>query len=217
MPRRTYKRKPRRRPRRRRKYKVTKPLLGNKQVVKMKYFHRGTLNPPSGGLVNYIFRANSVYDCDYTSIGHSGRSFDQLVGTLYDHYTVIGAKIRMKCGTDTGLNTSLIAGISLRDSSSSPADVVDYIEGRNCNWIMMSHDNDARTVTQTFSAKKFFSVAHPTSEKDLSGTVSTNPIEQAFFHCFASPVVNVDTDSLDIAVEIEYIVLLTEPKQPLIS
>lgn len=220
MPRRYKKRRTTRKRRNyRKKYKPApqKSLLGNQRLVKFKYFHRGNeLNPPAGGLSTYIFRANSLYDPDYSSVGHSVRGFDQLM-TLYDHYTVIGSKITLKLGTDTGLTTSLIAGIALRDSVTVPSDVVDYIEGRNVRHIMMSHNNDSRTVSQKFSCKRFLGVSHPLAEKDVQGSVSSNPSEQAYFHLFASPVVNADVDSIDMSVEIEYIAILTEPKNPIIS
>lgn len=46
----------------------------------------------AGAIGNYRFRCNSLYDPDYTSTGHQPLGFDQ-AGALYDHYTVVGAKI----------------------------------------------------------------------------------------------------------------------------
>lgn len=49
---------------------------------------------------NYVFRANSVYDPDYTGTGTQPRYFDQLCGpdkstALYQNYRVVSSRIRV--------------------------------------------------------------------------------------------------------------------------
>ena len=57
---------------------------------------------------SWIFRANSVFDPDYTGTGHQPRGFDQLCSSSgpYNRYCVTGVTWRLRlCGTTDGIAT----------------------------------------------------------------------------------------------------------------
>lgn len=190
-------------------------LLGNKRLVKLKYHEQLQMNPGIAGIpATYVFSANGCYDPNITGAGHQPRGFDQMM-SLYNHYTVIKSKIIvtwMKGGSQT---TSVITAISLRDSNTVESSMQDYIESRNTTYgPLAGAGNATKVLKKNFSAKNFLGRPHPLSEDDLRGNAVNNPVEEAYFHLVVAPTYGVDTAAVDLNVLIEYIVMLTEPKNP---
>lgn len=87
-------RRPARRPRnrmRRFKRRGVKVLSGlspipARQIVKMKYAQN--INTAAGTAYNYKFNLNSIFDPDFTGVGHNPYGYDQLA-LLYNRYRVI--------------------------------------------------------------------------------------------------------------------------------
>lgn len=68
-------------------------------------------------------------------------------------------------------------------------------------------------ISYKFSATKFFNNRRPIDDDDYSGTASTNPAEQAYFHCWGySNNSAVDPAGEAPEVDIEYLVVFHEPK-----
>ena len=88
--RRKYKRRTRRK--RRNNLRVGFPL---KYTCKLRYTDTIVLDAPSDGTAYHTFRANNIFDPDYSGTGHQPRHFDMLA-EIYDNYTVIGSKISAK-------------------------------------------------------------------------------------------------------------------------
>lgn len=55
-----------------------------------------TIDPAAGALGSHLFRLNSLYDPDFTGIGHQPRGFDQMMA-FYQKYRVYGCKIDVCC------------------------------------------------------------------------------------------------------------------------
>ncbi len=192
-----------------------KSLLGNKLAIKFKYVDRISLNPgATGATAVNVFSANGLFDPDITGVGHQPRGFDEIM-PLYQHYTVISAKITVSGkGMDS---TSGTIGVQLSDATTVQTGQ-GYLESRNRAWRSTSINSDTTTVSKTFSAKKFLGRPHPLSEDDLRGTDAANPTEGAFFHVFYQ--VNdtaVDATLSTFRVMIEYNAILTEPVNPAVS
>lgn len=190
-----------------------KPLLGNTFTTKLKYYSQAILNPGAGTQAIQVFRANDLFDPDYTYTGHQPRGFDQLM-PLYDHFVVVGSKITIKMAHPN--ESPILLSVALKDSSTNESSAEDYTEGRNCKYtIVPSHERG--TLTQTFSPKSFFTIRNPTDEKDLYGTITSSPTEQAFYHIACSAPDGVDVLGCTITAMIEYVVKFIEPKQPISS
>lgn len=199
---------------------LDKSLFGNRKTVKLRYHENFHLQIPVSGIPgSIVFRANSVFDPDQTGIGHQPRGFDQLM-PLYQHFTVIGAKCSVWFSIpNTAVDQPLVCGIDLRSNTQVQTVLSNLIEDRNCKYVVQAPNSPSMLVEKTFSAKNFFSVSNPLDRGNLRGSDASNPIEQAYFHVFAS---NTNPDSItnhpvDFTIVINYIVTFHEPINPPIS
>lgn len=198
-------------------YKAPMP---NRFATKLRYVSYADIDPGLGGTAGVqIVNAMGCYDPDVTGIGHQPRALDQLM-TMYDHYTVIGSKITvqfMHKFNNNGYN--LMIGIAVKDSTTPYADPNDYLEGRNVvsSILPATHATDTvptRTLSKTFSTKKFMGISHPLSSSNSRGSASNNPGDAGFFHIFVAPFQAVDNSPIIVQYRIDYLVVFTEPKQP---
>lgn len=193
---------------------VSKPF-GNKLRVVTRYVENQiTINPGAAGIMDeFVFSANGLYDPNITGVGHQPIGFDQYM-TMFDHYTVIGAKIICTfVNTDTA--TSQQVGIYVKDAPSTETDIRKYIENGLCKYKTISpttYGNNQCTIVYPLSIPKFFTKKKIIGESDYKGSVAANPTEQAYFHCFAAPIQSTDPTAVQLFVLIEYIAILTEPK-----
>lgn len=188
--------------------------LPNRFIFKTRYCEPiVTINPGAAGVpATHVFSANSLFDPDFTGVGHQPVGFDQIM-PMYDHYTVIGARIRVNCtNTDPGSPQTVV--VSLRDNTTTVNDIGRTIENGRCRWVTLSESvagGATKTMTMGFSANKFF--GHKVLDGDkYKGTISTSPADSAYFHITAAPLEGVDAASIRCNITIEYIAVLTEPK-----
>lgn len=227
MPRRTMKGRRRFR-RRRRRMRIPRrrlPPVGmpSKQLVRLRYCDEITLDPVAGAIQHYNLSANGMFDPDITAVlGHQPLYFDQYMAN-YDHYTVIGSRIRVTCVPhDAAYATQAYPGAFGVNISDDPtflySSFPQIVESNQNRGYYRSYSNSltgantkgkAPSIVRKFSAKKFFQAALTDSNK---GTVATNPTDQAYYQVWASSVDSNDPSRANFLVEIEYIALLTEPK-----
>lgn len=206
--------KPRRR--RRRKPRVPRPTPLGLPVsghCRMRYTEQITLDPGVGGTIaTYVFRANSLFDPNYTASGHQPMTFDQ-VSAFYNHYVVTGARITVK-SYDHQQQSANMLGIMLNDDLTVPTSTAEVIEQRKCRYKIMAPQNKVTSVSQNYSAKRFFNVSDVKDNVTRIGApVTTDPTDQAFFTVFALPLVSgQDTEPINCIVTIDYIAQFSEPK-----
>lgn len=194
-------------------------------MVKLRYVDAFTLDPSVATISYYSFRANSCFDPNLTGIGHQPMNYD-LWTQLYNHYTVVGAKITCTFNTPlTAQSGGLIYGCILADDSTSTTDPTTMMEQGLVKYrIRDNHINTsgtkAPTVTKCYSAKKFFNITNITDNQQRLGSgVGVNPGEIACFNVFAGPTPGSSTDinTIFVTVTIDYIVLFSEPKEQIQS
>ena len=207
----------RRRRRWRRKRSSGSSSLPLPKVMKFKsrYFESGlSLDPGVGGtLASYLFSCNGIYDSNITSTGHQCIGFDQVM-PFYDHYRVIGARIKATCvNNDTTL--PIIFGIKVQDNTVvSETDIGVLIENGLNKYTTIAPQGsgpNVKTLTLNWSAKSYFGKSC-FGDNDYRGTISSNPDEQAYFRLMVQPTQASDASAARVMVEIEYIALLTERK-----
>lgn len=197
--------------------------IANRMLTKMRFVEHTTLNPAIGTIANHTYRANGLFDPNYTGVGHQPYGFDQLVGVstgtgFYQKYRVLGAKITamfMTYGTSIGDN--YVVGIQGTDESTifSPS-TFDIIESGKSRWNYLTNSASTKSsckVTSTFGGAKFFGPLYKT-DTIFQGSFSTDPARQFYFHVFAAPVNPADDPNpINVVVTIDYIVELTQPQQ----
>lgn len=190
------------------------------KVVKMRYTDHIELNAAALSLAVQQYRANSVYDPDYTGGGAnvSCMGFDQWK-TFYNHYCVIGAKITIEAIYSSASTSKMaVVGIYLSDDTTIPSSSVKTLadQGRGVYRPIMDHVNSGIVPTRctlTFSPKTMFGI------KDVQDNISrigaqtgANPTEEAYFNIYAGCLDGSDAGNCEVFVTIDYSVLWTEPK-----
>jgi hypothetical protein len=189
--------------------------LPRRYLLKTRYFEKA-INLDSGAIgtpVSYVFNLNSLYDPDYSGIGQQPIGFDQFMN-FYDHYTVMGAKVRVDfINTDTIHSQTVV--LQLKDDFTTSTDVEAIIENGNCRYLKLGpRDSGSATGTLTLnvSMRKFFGVKDILQPK-YSGQVSSSPNDSCYLHVINSPDFSVDNATVRCSVLIQFVAMLTEPKQ----
>lgn len=197
--------------------RLTGPVK-NRSLVKLRYVETVTLNPAVGLGADYVFRANSIHDPNFTGSGHQPYGHDQLA-TLYDNYIVVGSKITCEFIStgDTSATTDAVVGISLEDDSVANTLPHVWLEQPKSTWKTIGPADGSKgraKCSKTYSARKFFGIANTKDTQDRYGAqFGSDPAEQAWYHCIVSPVNGADDIQLvNMLVTIEYTVLCTELK-----
>lgn len=135
---------------------------------------------------------------------------------MYDHYTVIGAKVRVTFANDSTVDTQLV-GVMLKDNATPMIDGDSMLENGHIKYNLLNQrgaGGSAKTITYICNPNKFLGHPNPLSEADLKGDVEHNPAEQAYFHLFSMPTNDtVNPSTVTCTVCIEYTAILTEPKK----
>lgn len=191
-------------------------ILGNKHFATLRYGTKLAIDP-NGTIpfAQHVFSANSVYDPDYTAIGHQPRGFDQLM-SLYDHFIVTKATIHVRADNKNSYGTQII--VSLRNTPGLPGtaleDILEYEPKKTINiaskW--------TGSVTMSVNPNTFlFGESKFNSDHDNKNSKLTGPVEQCYFHVAAMPYQLMDAAPIDMYVEIVYSGYAIEPSHPSIS
>lgn len=166
-----------------------------------------------GGISTHKFRANSVYDPDFTSAGHQPMGYDNWA-LLYNHYVVVGCKISIKSvGGQTIAPTAGAMGIYISDDTALPYTTLDgFVEAKRGVYRTMTYQRNTVNMSTTFSAKKFFNVSDlKDNYTRLGATVGANPAEVAMLNVYYFDLEG-NTTQQRAQVTIDYIVDFSEPK-----
>jgi len=183
-----------------------------KMTYKLKYNEAIQLTPSTTALTNYQFRANSLYDPDYTSTGHQPLYFDQIIN-IYDHYVVIGSKIKVTCNRNTSSANAARVCIYLNDDVSiGPSSLVTASEQSTGKVTSVGVvDTVPLYLSLGFSSKKIFG-PNPLANANLKGSATTNPSEEAIFTILCQSTAASGSAIVEMFVEIEYTAIFFELK-----
>lgn len=220
----------RRRPYRRRTYKRRRmvryrrsPILEGfpkRKLVKLRYVQEITIDAGLSSYAVHEFRANSVFDPDFTGVGHQPMGFDEW-SALYERYTVYGSKINVMFAPPTA--TSIIPGyygVTSYGTSGQLAatygNVEAILEGKLTGFTVTQAGNgnstfSPRTITRKFSAKRFFGKKDPLDDPDIGATVSASPVNVAYYGVWCGSVGGNNPAEMNFRVLIDYIVMFHEP------
>jgi len=157
--------------------------------VTLRYVTQVSQTSTSGVPNSYVFRANSVFDPDFTSTGAQPANYDDWTAQ-YNRYRVYGCRIRWKpIATSTTfpnlLATCVLAArhtstniTSLEDAASMPYSVMDYRGPYNAanfdTWMSMN------LTTREFLG---MSKIQMEGDDDVASLYSANPAHVWYFHC----------------------------------
>lgn len=204
----------RRRRRRRPSIMATPSGVHTTRIVKMRYASTTNVTSTSGVIGSKVFRANSIFDPDYTGTGHQPMGHDTWE-SLYNHYVVLGSKISVRLMPTSTSNTAPgIAGIYLTDSTSVPYTVPSsFLEAKKGTYTHISPGiNRLPVVKSFFSAKKYFNVTDVKDNlRSIGAAFGANPTESANFVIWYATL-DASTQAMSLVITVDYILAVSEPK-----
>lgn len=194
--------------------------FGRKLVRKLAYTETLTLNPGLGGIAQYVYSCNSLYDPNVTGAGHQPRGFDQIMAA-FNFYTVIGSRIRARVvGSELSGATRLLLTNSNTTTpvSMEAADSYAYIKENQHVKDQMIIPGNAQlnanrkiSLNHGWSAKKFFNAKNLFDGTQWRGTSATSPTEQAYWNVIATGWEGADVGACYVEIDIEYIAVFEDP------
>lgn len=191
-------------------------------MVKLRYAEEFSLDATAGSLTYYAFRANSIFDPNYTGTGHQPMNFDAWA-LIYNHYTVLSSKVTLYAINETNANiTPGYFGVVLSDDPtvvSGYSSVTDIFENPNTSnprlagSIVTGPPSAQKTVTKSFSANSFFGTTNVEDGGAYGALVATNPGKEAFYSCYCSAVSGNDPGVIPFLAVIDYVVLFDQRVQ----
>lgn len=183
------------------------------RIGKLKYAQVMSVTSTTGIMGEQRFSANNIFDPDVTGTGHQPMGHDQWAA-LFNHYVVLGSKITVNfCDADAS-TTPTHVGLYLSDGKTlSYTSGYEYIEARKGTYrLIVPNEGKNHRMVNRFSAKRFFNVKDVKDNLNRFGAASgASPTEQAYYHIWVQTL-DTTSNTIRCVVEIEYIVLYSEPK-----
>lgn len=186
------------------------------RVGNLRYVEQLTLTAQSA-LGVYVFRANSLFDPNFTGTGHQPMGRDQWA-TLYNHYVVLGSKCKVTFCPQS-VATTAMCGVYLTDTSGAPYTDSDYFQEarKGTTKLLSGVQGKKETVITKYSAKKFFNVTNVNDNISRLGSgMESTPSEDAYFMVWIQDKTAV-AQAVTVIVEIDYIASFSEPKDLIAS
>lgn len=192
---------------------ATMPLFPPRTFRRLRYSTSVNLTATSGIPTAYIFRANDLFDPDFTSTGHQPMGFDQMM-VFYNHFCVLRSKI-----TIVGRSTTSGPGtIALRQDADATvitdADrimefggvISDVLEGKG-----VYGANKELSLGVSISRLQGVSNKAITADSTLRGSAAASPSEITYYHlCLWDRGGQTVTAQADVVID--YFAYFVEPR-----
>lgn len=218
--------------RRRRRFQRIHRTIGgfpNSKTVALRYVDNVILNPTSSASAVNVYRINSVFDPDYTGVGHQPMFHDNYA-SVYQKYRVNYATITFVALDNHVINTSTSDQTSgtttqhtnyyanneracrmfiLKDDEINdyPSSLDTLIEEGNKNLAWRYVPNNASASMQRLSMKAYpkYLLKCPYNDVGLSADCTASPDKQCYFVCGVASFPNgYDSDGMSFQVIITY-------------
>ena len=186
-----------------------------KKYVTLRYCDELSL---TGGVVtsHHVFRANSLFDPDYTGVGHQPRGFDQWK-LIYNRYNVRRARMTVTYVADgtaalTPGAVTLWASNLHNDYSTSLASAMERSDYGKYEIFGDIHGrNGKKKLTIEVDIAKMRGVKNVENEDDLGAVISSSPADAVFMGIDLHTVNGNTTSNIPVTVEIEYDCVFSDP------
>jgi len=163
------------------------PLFPATITKRLRYSTNFLLATTAGAVATYVFRANDLFDPDFTGTGHQPMGFDQLM-VFYNHFCVTRAKliVTFKCYSSVDQTVCI-----RQDATNAPLTVIDRIiefGGLTMAQVGSSGEFGGQvTLDLTLDIAKLQGVTRTalTADPTLRGDAATSPTEVTYFHVAA--------------------------------
>ena len=150
----------------------------------------------------HFFRLNSMYDPDYSFIGHQPYYYDQMA-SLYDRYTVFGCKVVLRAATD---KKNGIIGFKAQPDVTGIASAVQALERPMVKYAIINSGGPSTTLSSYYRMSSLFGVSRKTiaDEQNYSALNTANPTNTYFVQVFAQAADSLTPLDVSITLELTY-------------
>lgn len=178
----------------------------NSIITTLRYADFFQLTSTTGGTVSNVFRANGIFDPDYTGGGHQPLFRDAWVG-LYDYYTVLGSKITVTYQSRNATN-GFIIGLQGSDTPTLTSTVTTWCEQNNGVSDLLGNANTgSKTLSMVYSPEENLGANMKDDQSSLVAAGADPGSQQAYyFGVLACTEDAATTAIITCKVQIEYTV-----------
>lgn len=173
---------------------------------------------PSTSAAYYLFRANDLFDPNYTGTGHQPLGFDQYM-LFYNHFVVLSSVCDVFVVSESTSPTvgAYWLGLRLGASTTTYSTISEFHEDPYaCAAYVHCAPHGGTSLKSSFDCSKFFGLDRQTllAAESHWGSAAVSPSEDAYFQIavFSQNPGTSDAVAVPISVVIRYEVLLSEPK-----
>lgn len=191
------------------------PIFPASITKRLRYSTTFALSSTSGAITStQVFRANDLFDPDFTGTGHQPMGFDQLM-VWYNHFCVRTARIVLVAKCTSGSSPTVCLRV---DADSTPLTVIDRIVElggcvTECLEVKGAYGANKRLSMSLDIAKlQGISKSAMTADANLRGTAASSPAEVSYFHITLWDTVGLTTGSCEVDVILEQTATFFEPR-----
>lgn len=165
--------------------------------------------------VAHFFRTTSTYDPDVSLGGGQPMGRDEMAN-FYHRYRVLGAKITVKWASNqAGSGDNFMVGCYCdTDAQQSYTSWEGIREAKKGTSRLITHQRNSVTTTAKYSAKKLWDLKDVKDNENIAALVGSDPSANAFFVCWFQRLDRAtNTSTIELMVQIDYIVQYYEPKE----
>lgn len=171
-----------------------------RQRAVLRYSTNHTFNPTSVLPDTYIFRANSIFDPDYSGTGHQPYGHDQYQA-IYKYYRVKKAIITVTSASTGGNN---VLGVATRATTQPTNDIEGLREIKGTRYTPLAHSDNPIKLTLSHSPLG-------DDRSDQTAVFGNNPDDTQYFHVWCAPQGMSDPGQIAVCIDITYFVEMWEP------
>lgn len=175
-------------------------------AIKMRYNDIKTLTSTAGAYNVHQFNISSVYDPDYTSVGHQPYGYDQISG-LFSAYCVRYAEVILKVQAPT---SPMRVWLEPKFNSATVSSNMSLISERVRTYSFGVSDSPVVRKFRVY-LPSLAGVTWEWWKRECASVPSASPTTSTYFNIYTQAVDTVTTCTLCYEIEIKYDVLFTQP------
>lgn len=177
----------------------------NQALVKLRYCDLGTITSTAGATSTQQYNVGSLYDPDYTYVGHQPYTFDQISG-MFNAYCVRSVRIKLKLAACTlPMRVNVVPKFNSASITTNMSLAEEYKYSSN---FMVGTEGVEKSFY--YDLAKISGTTWDAFKKDSSAVMSANPSASSYWSIMTRPADLVSTATIAFDIEIEFIALVSQ-------
>lgn len=200
--------------------------FAQRYMCKMKYAEiRQISGPIGGGLVQYNWNLNSIYDPNLSGVGHQPYGYDQLAD-VYNRYRVYRVDYAISAyNSDSSVNYSVIAALPANEALTGTLGVSEIMENPRAKYITQAPNASLKVLRGSISIPSLVgrNKQQYMSDDRYQATFGSSPSEQAVLNVMAGTITGntgnggTATNTMNLSISLVYHVEMFDVKNQIQS